>query len=131
VSSALRADRAGRLSNSGAPLVDDRYLRIPAGWTRREAPVADRGLESLNWADSARRPNGRKSRDSGRQSRIPLGAEAARSTRLAPADGRQGRKAALPNRLNRKISIQNIVGFRSMPTDPAASEDRTYLLYLQ
>jgi hypothetical protein len=29
----------------------DRYLRIPPGWCRREADMADRGLRRLNWAD--------------------------------------------------------------------------------
>jgi hypothetical protein len=32
---------------------DDRYLRIPVGWSRRKPAVADRDLGRLNWADSA------------------------------------------------------------------------------
>jgi len=34
-------------------------------WERRLADVTDRGLGRLNWADSARRPNGGNGRASG------------------------------------------------------------------
>src|ERR1700733_8524043 len=35
------------------PSTNGRYLRIPAGWSRRRADIADRDRERLNWAGSA------------------------------------------------------------------------------
>jgi hypothetical protein len=38
----------------GLPWANGRYLRISAGWSRREADITDPGLGRLNWADSGR-----------------------------------------------------------------------------
>jgi hypothetical protein len=41
-----------RFSQSAALLANDRYLRIPAGWIRREADIVDLGGRRI-WTDSA------------------------------------------------------------------------------
>jgi hypothetical protein len=41
---------SGQFDPFRAPSGNDRYLRIPAGWSRRIADLADRGFGRLNWA---------------------------------------------------------------------------------
>jgi hypothetical protein len=40
-----------------APLGNGRYLRIPAGWSRRIADIETSALDGLSWAGCGFRPN--------------------------------------------------------------------------
>src|SRR5271155_1483076 len=47
-------DQEGQFDLAAKPHTNDRLLRIPAGWSRRIADIADRGLGPLGWADCGR-----------------------------------------------------------------------------
>jgi hypothetical protein len=80
-------DRLGSFDPCATPSANDRYLRTAAGWSRRKAAVADRGLGRLNWAESAPTGVGAERTGVGAKAAIPLRGRNGRHSKAEPCAG--------------------------------------------
>jgi hypothetical protein len=101
---------SGRFGPLAKPSRNDRYLRIPAGWSRRQADIAEGGRGRRNWADSG--PTG------GRLGKDRSPAEPCHS--IVNANGLHRPKAAYAN-LERSASASAISGMSDVAANPTSA----------